>query len=103
MQRMSLPAQTSGRQSRGLTYKWIVAWVVVIGVFMSILDSTIVNIAIPRLQSAFGTDLHSVQFVSTAYLLTLGVMTPTTAFFADRFGIKRFYISSLIAFTAGSA
>lgn len=88
---------------RRLDYKWIVAMVVVIAVFMSILDQTIVNIAIPRLQIAFGADIHSVQWVLTAYILTLGVVTPTSAFFSDRLGIKRFYLISLVLFTAGSA
>ena len=87
----------------GVEYKWIVAMVVIIAVFMSILDQTIVNIAIPRLQTAFGADIHSVQWVLTAYILTLGVITPTSAFFSDRLGIKRFYIISLIIFTIGSA
>jgi EmrB/QacA subfamily drug resistance transporter len=88
---------------RGLEYKWIVASVVILGVFMSILDQTIVNIAIPSLQTAFGADIHSVQWVLTAYILTQGVVTPTAAFFSDRFGIKRFYVISLVAFTLGSA
>ncbi|GAC1350005.1 MAG: DHA2 family efflux MFS transporter permease subunit [Ktedonobacteraceae bacterium] len=88
---------------RGLDYKWIVAMVVIIAVFMSILDQTIVNIAIPRLQTAFGADIHSVQWVLTAYILTLGVVTPTSAFFSDRLGIKRFYLISLVVFTLGSA
>src|SRR5438132_12596264 len=88
---------------RRLEYKWIVAMVVIIAVFMSILDQTIVNIAIPRLQTAFGADIHSVQWVLTAYILTLGVITPTSAFFSDRLGIKRFYIICLIVFTLGSA
>ena len=88
---------------RRLEYKWIVAMVVVIAVFMSILDQTIVNIAIPRLQTAFGADIHSVQWVLTAYILTLGVVTPTSAFFSDRLGIKRFYLISLVLFTFGSA
>src|SRR5947209_15691184 len=91
------------RRSGGLDYKWILAMVVILGVFMSILDQTIVNIAIPRLQTAFGADIHSVQWVLTAYILAQGVATPTAAFFADRLGIKRFYIISLVAFTAGSA
>ncbi len=91
------------RQSGGLNYKWIVAMVVILGVFMSILDQTIVNIAIPRLQIAFGADIHSVQWVLTAYILTQGIITPTAAFFSDRFGIKRFYVISLAAFTLGSA
>src|SRR6266568_9557225 len=88
---------------RRMEYKWIVAMVVIIAVFMSILDQTIVNIAIPRLQIAFGADIHAVQWVLTAYILTLGVVTPTSAFFSDRLGIKRFYLISLVLFTAGSA
>ncbi|HET8913038.1 MAG TPA: DHA2 family efflux MFS transporter permease subunit [Ktedonobacteraceae bacterium] len=98
--------QVSTRPARagaGLDYKWIVAAVVIIGVFMSILDQTIVNIAIPRLETAFGADIHSVQWVLTAYILTQGVVTPTAAFFSDLFGMKRFYIMSLAAFTLGSA
>src|SRR6266487_5785961 len=90
-------------QSGGVAYKWIVALVVIFGAFMSILDQTIVNIAIPRLQSAFGADLNGVQWVLTAYILTQGVVTPTTAFFTNRVGIKRFYVLSLSLFTLGSA
>ncbi|GHO69040.1 MFS transporter [Ktedonobacter sp. SOSP1-52] len=99
---MQVPAPAARREG-GLPYKWIVACVVIFGTFMSILDSTIVNIAIPRLQSAFGTDLNSVQWVLTAYTLAQGVATPLTAFLADRVGIKRFYIMSLVGFTLGSA
>ena len=87
----------------GLEYKWLVTLVVIFGAFMSILDQTIVNIAIPRLQNAFGADLNSVQWVLTAYILTQGIVTPTTAFFADRLGTKRFYILALAIFTTGSA
>jgi len=102
MQVMQVNTQAA-RRSGGLDYKWILAMVVILGVFMSILDQTIVNIAIPRLQTAFGADVHSVQWVLTAYILAQGVGTPTAAYFADRFGIKRYYIISLAAFTLGSA
>lgn len=91
------------KDGRRLEYKWIVAMVVILGVFMSILDQTIVNIAVPRLQTAFGADIHSVQWVLTAYILTQGIVTPTAAYFSDRFGTKRFYVVSLAAFTVGSA
>jgi DHA2 family multidrug resistance protein len=100
---MQVNAQAIRSTGRGLQYKWIVAMVVILGVFMSILDQTIVNIAIPRLQTAFGADIHSVQWVLTAYILTQGVVTPTAAYFSETFGIKRFYIFSLAAFTIGSA
>jgi EmrB/QacA subfamily drug resistance transporter len=85
------------------SYKWVVAGVVIFGIFMSILDSTIVNIAIPRLQSVFGASLNDVQWVLTGYILAQGVATPLTGFFSDRIGIKRFYMISLAGFTLGSA
>src|SRR3989454_2274196 len=95
--------QVSAQVARqGLSYKWIVAIVVILGAFMSVLDQTVVNIAIPSLQNAFGADIHSVQWVVTAYLLTQGAMTPTAPYLANNFGIKRSYILSLIAFTLGS-
>jgi len=97
---ISVPAS---RQGGGLAYKWVVAGVVIFGIFMSVLDSTIVNIAIPRLQSVFGASLSSVQWVLTGYTLAQGVATPLTAFLSDRFGIKRFYVIALVAFTVGSA
>lgn len=99
---MQTTTQAKARGS-GSNYKWTLAAVVILGVFMSILDQTIVNIAIPRLQTAFGADIHTVQWVLTAYILAQGVATPMAAYFADRLGIKRFYMFSLAAFTAGSA
>lgn len=87
----------------GLSYKWIVVIVVIFGSFMGILDQTVVNNALPHLQRAFGVDFNSLQWVITAYTLTQGVITPTTAFFANRLGMKRFYVLSLILFTLGSA
>ena len=97
---ISVPASAQGG---GLAYKWVVAGVVVFGIFMSVLDSTIVNIAVPRLQGVFGASLSSVQWVLTGYTLAQGVATPLTAFLSDRIGIKRFYLIALVAFTVGSA
>src|SRR5260370_186012 len=86
----------------GLSYKWIVTIVIVFGMFMTILDSTIVNIAVSRLQTSFGASLNTVQWVITGYTLAQGVVTPLPAYFASRFGIKRPYILTLPAFTIGS-
>ncbi|GCE11183.1 DHA2 family efflux MFS transporter permease subunit [Tengunoibacter tsumagoiensis] len=99
---MQIPAPAT-RQREGVSYKWIVAIVVVFGLFMTVLDGTIVNVAIPRLQNAFGADLNSVQWVLTGYTLAQGVATPLTAFLANRFGNKRFYLLALAGFTLGSA
>jgi EmrB/QacA subfamily drug resistance transporter len=93
---------TSSQGSR-VPYKWIVLMVVIFGSFMSILDQTVINNALPRLLSAFSADLGSLQWVITAYTLTQGVVTPTTAFFANRLGTKHFYAIALVLFTLGSA
>ncbi|GHO80877.1 MFS transporter [Ktedonobacter sp. SOSP1-85] len=93
----------TNRREGGIPYKWLVVIVVIFGSFMSILDQTVVNNALPRLQTAFGVDFNSLQWVITAYTLTQGVVTPTTAFFANRLGTKRFYVIALAFFTLGSA
>ena len=94
---------STSSQGGRVPYKWIVLMVVIFGSFMSILDQTVINNALPRLLSAFSVDLGSLQWVITAYTLTQGVVTPTTAFFANRLGTKRFYIIALVLFTLGSA
>jgi len=86
-----------------LDRRWLALSVTTIGSFMSILDSTIVNIALPSLLRDFNTDLRSGQLVLTIYLLALAVVIPLSGFLADRVGMKRLYIITLICFTAGSA
>jgi len=99
---MQVPVSAEHRGG-GIPYKWIVLGVVIFGLFMTILDGTVVNIAIPRLQNAFGATLTSVQWVLTAYTLVQGVATPLTAFLSQRLGQKRLYLIALTGFTIGSA
>src|SRR5262245_30806539 len=87
----------------GLEYKWLVIIAVIFGVFMSVLDSTVVNIAISKLQAVFGASLDRIQWISTGYTLALTVSIPVFTYFADRFGIKRVYLISLVLFTIASA
>ncbi|MHB1953808.1 MAG: DHA2 family efflux MFS transporter permease subunit [Sulfobacillus sp.] len=77
--------------------------VLVIGAFMAILDSSIVNIAVPKLESVFSVDTAQVQWVVTIYLLVLGVVVPAAGYLGERFGYRRIYILSLVVFTIGSA
>ncbi|MDA8195519.1 MAG: DHA2 family efflux MFS transporter permease subunit [Thermaerobacter sp.] len=76
--------------------------VLVIGAFMSVLDSSIVNIAIPTLKHVFGATTLQVQWVVTIYMLVLGVVVPATSYLADRFGPRRVYVMALMVFTVGS-
>jgi len=87
---------------RGLEQKWKILIAVMFGIFMVILDSTIVNVAFPTLRREFGASLSDAQWVLSIYVLALGVTTPVSGFLADRFGIKRIYILGLAIFTLGS-
>jgi EmrB/QacA subfamily drug resistance transporter len=80
-----------------------VSAVVILGTFMSILDTTIVNVAINTLARDFHTSLSTIQWVSTGYMLALATVIPLTGWAADRFGTKRLYILSIGLFLAGSA
>jgi EmrB/QacA subfamily drug resistance transporter len=86
-----------------------VAGVVVLGAIMSILDITVVNVALPTFQSVFGTGpdhqiaYSTVAWTVTAYTLALATVIPLTGWAADRFGTKRLYILAVVLFTAGSA
>jgi EmrB/QacA subfamily drug resistance transporter len=87
---------------QGLEQKWKVLISVIFGVFMIILDSTIVNIAFPTLRQAFGASLADAQWVISVYVLALGVTTPISGFLADRFDIKKVYLLGLGLFAFGS-
>jgi EmrB/QacA subfamily drug resistance transporter len=81
---------------------WRIAAVVVVGAIMSILDTTIVNVALETL----GRDLHSsladIQWVATGYMLALAAVIPVSGWAAGRFGAKRLWITSVVLFTLGS-
>ncbi|MDL5158294.1 DHA2 family efflux MFS transporter permease subunit [Actinomycetospora termitidis] len=83
---------------------WIVSLLVLVtGMFMSVLDVSIVNVAIPAMQKDFGVTTDDIQWVSTAYSLALGVIVPVSAWLGARLGLGRAYVISLVAFGVGSA
>ncbi|HNK64494.1 MAG TPA: DHA2 family efflux MFS transporter permease subunit, partial [Anaerolineales bacterium] len=93
---------TSANRPKGLEQKWKILISVMFGIFMIILDSTVVNIAFPTLRREFGASLADAQWVLSVYVLSLGVTTPISGFLADRFGIKRIYLLGLSLFVVGS-
>ncbi len=76
--------------------------VILIGGFMSMLDSSIVNVAISPMMIAFGVGADEIDWILTIYMLVLGVVVPTSGWFSDYFGLKKFYLISLGIFTLGS-
>ena len=76
--------------------------VVILGAIMSILDTTIVNVAIDTLSKDFHSPLSTIQWVSTGYLLALSIVIPLSGWAVERFGAKRMWILSLVVFLVGS-
>ncbi|MDP9237961.1 MAG: multidrug efflux MFS transporter [Chloroflexota bacterium] len=86
-----------------LEYKWIVALLAVFAIFMEVLDSTVVNVAVPTLGRDFHvTTASTIQWVITGYLLSLAVFIPVSGWAADRFGSKRVFMFALTVFTGSS-
>ena len=75
--------------------KWGILFSVIFGIFMVILDATVVNVAFPTLRREFGVGVNESQWVISVYTMALGIATPLAGFLADRFGIKRIYITGL--------
>jgi EmrB/QacA subfamily drug resistance transporter len=86
-----------------LEYKWLVAAVFVVGLFMDLLDTTVVNVALPTLGEEFDASNTTLQWVITGYLLSLAVWIPASGWLGDRFGTKRIFLIALAIFTLGSA
>ena len=80
----------------------LIASVVVLGAIMSILDVTVVNVAIQTLAKEFDAPLSTIQWVATGYTLALATVIPLTGWAADRFGTKRLYMTSIFLFVVGS-
>ncbi|WP_433478211.1 DHA2 family efflux MFS transporter permease subunit [Spirillospora sp. CA-142024] len=77
--------------------------VIVSGTVMAILDTTIVNVALETLGRDFSTDLSTIQWVITGYMLAMGTVIPLTGWAVDRFGGRRVWMTSIVLFVFGSA
>src|SRR5919204_2646803 len=82
---------------------WWISGVVMVGAIMSILDTTIVNVALATLGRELHSSISQIQWVVTGYMLSLAAVIPVTGWAARRFGAKQVYLVSLVLFTAGSA
>ncbi len=82
--------------------RWRVA-VVVVGLFMAILDTTIVSVTLPQMQQAFHTDFETITWVASAYFLAQAAIIPVVGYLSDRVGTKLIDLAALTLFTVGSA
>ncbi|MEZ5235792.1 MAG: DHA2 family efflux MFS transporter permease subunit [Acidimicrobiales bacterium] len=96
-------APTTTLLGKVVAYKYVVAIAFVLGLFMDILDTTIVNVALPTLGREFSADTNTIEWVVTGYLLSLALWIPASGWLGDRYGTKRIFIFALFTFTAASA
>jgi DHA2 family multidrug resistance protein len=83
-------------------HKWFVTVSVMTGTIMAVLDSSIVNVALPTMSGTLGVSIEEITWVVTAYILSSVIIMPITAFLSARFGRTRFYQASVFLFTAAS-
>ena len=82
--------------------KWIVACSVMLGTFLSVMDVSVVNVAMPHMMGSFGEDLLTITWVSTSYSIAEIIMVTMAPWFAALFGRKRLFLLSMALFTVAS-
>ncbi|PGY03385.1 DHA2 family efflux MFS transporter permease subunit [Bacillus sp. AFS031507] len=101
---MSTQAAEKLTSSQEFSVKTIIAplLAVMIGMFMVLLDTTIMNVAIPSLQKYFNSSLETIQWTVTGYTLALATIIPLAGWMTDKFGAKRIFLITITLFTIGS-
>jgi len=100
---MAAAAQTQGTAPAASAHRWLVALAVMLGTTLEVLDTSIVNVALPHMQGAFSAGVDEIAWVLTSYLVANGIMIPMTAWISSRFGRKRYFLTSVFAFVMASA
>ncbi len=84
-------------------HKWLVAAAVLLGAILTILDGSIVNVALPYMQRSFSVGVDRISWVVTSYLAAVSVMIPMSGWIAVRMGRRRYLLLSVVLFVAASA
>jgi MFS transporter, DHA2 family, multidrug resistance protein len=85
------------------SHKWLIALAVMLGTTLEVLDTSIVNVALPHMQGSFSASVDEIAWVLTSYLVANGVMIPMTGWISSRFGRKRYFLTSVFVFILASA
>ena len=84
------------------SHKWLIALAVMLGTTLEVLDTSIVNVALPHMQGSFSASVDEIAWVLTSYLVANGIMIPMTGWISSRFGRKRYFMMSVAVFVAAS-
>jgi MFS transporter, DHA2 family, multidrug resistance protein len=89
-------------RDRGDPHKYIIAFAVVLAALMQVIDSSIVNVALPDMMGNLGAGLDEIAWVSTGYILASVIIIPLTGWLGSFFGRKRYFVGSIVLFTIAS-
>src|SRR5512140_3949134 len=92
------PVETEVR--RGAEHKYLIAAAVVVAALMQVIDSSIVNVALPDMMGNLGAGLDEIAWVSTGYILASVIIIPLTGWLGSVFGRKRYFVGSSVLFVA---
>jgi MFS transporter, DHA2 family, multidrug resistance protein len=84
------------------TYRWLILLGLITAAMMEVLDTTIVNVALPQMAGNLSVTQQEIGWVSTGYILANVIFLPMTAFFASRFGRRRYLTASILLFIVAS-
>jgi EmrB/QacA subfamily drug resistance transporter len=84
------------------SYQWLALMTIVLGAFMAVLDSSLVNVALPKIQAVLGSTTDTIEWVLTGYMLASAVVIPMSGFLGDKFGYKTMFTVALSGFTISS-
>lgn len=97
------PGQNQGHDAwRPAANPWVIAIVVTLAAFMEVLDTTIVNVALPHIAGTMSASYDEATWTLTSYLVANGIVLPISAFFARLLGRKRYFLICIAAFTVCS-
>ena len=96
------PTQVATRPGGSARSPWAVLAVLCLGLFMLLLDGTIVNIAIPHIQAYYDTTYSNIEWVMNAYILTFAVLLVPLGRFGDLWGRRKLFLAGMVLFTLGS-
>ena len=94
--------EMAGVAERNFSYRWLILVGLILAAAMEVLDSTIVNVALPQMAGNLSTTTQEVAWVSTGYILSNVVVLPMTAFLNTMFGRRNYLTGSIVLFTVAS-
>src|SRR3954471_17010813 len=97
--RLTAAEEAAGYVSR---YRWVIMLGLITAAIMEVLDTTIINVALPQMAGNLGATQQEISWVATGYILSNVVVLPMTAFFTERFGRQRYLTASIIIFVLAS-